>query len=353
MKWNKLSTLLLAVPLLFVSACGTSGGGSPSPSPSPSLGGEPSSTPEDSKVYEIGVTQILEHPSLDATREGFLAALEENGFIDGENLKVDYQNAQNDMNNVATIAQKFASDGKDLVLAISTPSAQAIVQQVKESPILFAAVTDPVDAKLVDNLDSPGGNITGAADYNPESTVKLMEFIASELPEIKTVGAILNEGEVNSSIIVKRAEEALAEHGISLVPAAITNSSEVRQAAESLIGRADAFFVALDNTVVSALGSIVQIADSNKIPLFASDRDTVEGGAAAAYGFSYYEHGYQVGEMAVEILNGANPGDLKVSVPDNLDLIINVDAATKQGIEVTDSIRGKVENEDNLLNEAN
>lgn len=358
-KWNKLSTLILAVPLLVMSACGGNGGGTGgaggeptgSPSPSPSASTSPDSNEAEGQVYEIGITQIVEHPSLDATREGFLAALEENGFIDGENLKVDYQNAQNDQNNAITIAQKFASDNKDLVLAIATPSAQALIQQVQDSPAMFAAVTDPLDARLVESLENPGGNVTGAADYNPESTVKLMEFIAEELPQIQRVGAIVNEGETNATIIVERAEQALEEHGISLVRAAVTNTSEVRQAAESLVGRVDAFFVALDNTVVSALDSILQISEANQIPLFASDRDTVEGGAVAAFGFSYFEHGYQAGETAVEILNGANPGDLAVTVPDQLELVLNVEAAAKQGIEVTDSIRAKVENEENLIND--
>ncbi|WP_010272575.1 ABC transporter substrate-binding protein [Paenibacillus senegalensis] len=349
-KWNKLSTFILAVPLLVLSACGGGSGGGSASSPSPT----PSSAPnegETGQVYEIGITQIVEHPSLDATREGFLAALADNGFVEGDNLKVDYQNAQNDQNNAMTIAQKFASDNKDLVLAIATPSAQAVVQQVQNSPAMFAAVTDPLDAKLVQDMEKPGGNVTGAADYNPESTVKLMEFIAEELPHIQTVGAIVNEGEVNATIIVKRAEEVLAEHGITLTRAAVTNTSEVRQAAESLVGRADAFFVALDNTVVSALDSILQVSEANNIPLFSSDRDTVEGGAVAAFGFSYYDHGYQAGETAAEILNGANPGDLAVTVPDQLDLIFNVEAAAKQGIEVTDSIRAKVTNAENLLND--
>lgn len=298
----------------------------------------------DAKTYKIAISQYVEHPALDATREGFLAALKDAGLVEGENLKVDFQNAQADATNNLSIAQKVASENNDLILAIATPSAQAVVQAVKgNTPVLFAAVTDPLDAKIVTDLEHPGGNVSGASDTNPEAITRLMDFIAANFPEVKKLGLVINEGEANAVVMADLAKAALDKHGIELVKSAITNTSEIKQAAESLVGRADAFYITLDNTVASGVNSIIQTANDNKIPFFASDRDTVEAGAFATVGFKYYDHGYQVGEMAVEVLkNGKKIGDLKVTMQEKLNLIINLKAAAAQGIEVTDAMKSAV-----------
>jgi putative ABC transport system substrate-binding protein len=305
----------------------------------------------DQKTYKIAISQIVEHPSLDATREGFLAALKDAGIVEGTNLKVDFNNAQGDASNNLSIAQKIASADNDLVLGIATPSALAVVQQVKKTPVLFAAVTDPLAAKIVSNMDKPGGNVSGASDTNPEAITQLMEFIAGNFPKVKTLGLVINEGEPNAVIMAKKAEEGLSKHGIKLIKASVTNTSEVKQAAESLVGRVDAFYITLDNTVVSGVDAILQIAKDKHIPFFSSDRDTVEKGAFATVGFKYYDHGYQVGQMAVEILkNGKNPADMKVTVPDKLDVILNLKAAAAQGIEVTDAMKKAVKDpEKNII----
>ncbi|WP_342048499.1 ABC transporter substrate-binding protein [Bacillus sp. OTU530] len=295
------------------------------------------------KQYKIAISQIVEHPSLDATREGFLAALKDADIEEGNNLTVDYNNAQGDPTNNLSIAQKVANEKNDLVLAIATPSALAVAQQVKDTPVLFAAVTDPVGAKIINNLDKPGGNISGASDTNPEATTKLVNFIAENFPKIKTVGLVINEGESNAVVMADRAEKDFAAHGIKLIRAPITNTSEVKQAAQSLVDRVDAFYLTLDNKVVSGVDSIIQLSKDNKIPLFSSDRETVERGALATVGFKYYDHGYQVGQMAVDILkNGKKPGDMEVTVPNKLDLIINLKAAKDLGIEVTDKMKNAV-----------
>ncbi|OAB44983.1 ABC transporter substrate-binding protein [Paenibacillus antarcticus] len=305
----------------------------------------------DKKSYKIAISQIVEHPSLDATREGFLQALKDAGINEGENLKVDYNNAQNDQTNNMTIAQKINSGDAELVLAIATPSAQAVVKEVKDKSILFAAVTDPLDAKLVTNLEKPGGNISGVSDTNPEAITKLMDFIAGSFPNVKNLGLVINEGESNSVMMAKLAEEALSKHGIKLVKAAITNTSEVKQAAESLIGRVDALYITLDNSVVSGADAIIQVAKEKDLPFFSSDRDTVEKGAFATVGFKYFDHGYQVGQMAVEILkNGKKPGDMPITVQQKLDIILNLKAAADQGIDVTDEMKAQVQDaEKNII----
>lgn len=312
--------------------------------------GEKSSSAAGKDSYKIAISQYVEHPSLDATREGFMAALKDAGLVEKENLTVDYNNAQADSANNMSIAQKIAGEKYDLVLAIATPPAIAVAGQVKDSPILFAAVTDPLDAKLVSDLEHPGGNISGASDTNPEAIKKLMSFIADHFAEVKNVGIVLNEGEPNAAVMSKIAEEALKERGISLVKATVTNTSEVKQAVESLVGRVDAMYITLDNTVVEAVNTIIQTANEHDIPFFSADRDTVEKGAFATVGFKYFDHGYQVGQMAVEVLkDGKNVGDLQVTVPDKLDFILNLGAAAEQGIEVTDAMKEQVLDKENNL----
>jgi len=322
--------LVISIMLVAVVGCGSSGSG---------------------KQYKIAISQIVEHPSLDATREGFLAALKDAGIVEGENLKLDYNNAQGDPNNNMTIAQKIAGEKYDLVLGIATLPAQALASQVKNSPVMFAAVTDPLDAKLIDNLEKPGGNVSGASDTNPEAISQLMDFVAGNFPDVKTVGVVLNQGEPNAVVMTNLAEKALEKHGIKIVKASVTNTSEVKQAAESLVGRADAIYITLDNTVVEAVSTVIQVANDNDIPFFSSDRDSVEKGAFATVGFKYYDHGYQAGQMAVQVLKeGKKIGDLKVTVPEKLDLILNLKAAAEQGITVTDAMKEQVKDkETNIL----
>jgi len=300
--------------------------------------------------YKVAISQIVEHPSLDATRQGFLAALKDAGIAEGDNLKVDYNNAQGDQSNNNSIAQKIGSGKYDLVLGIATPSALALADKVKETPVLFAAVTDPLAAKIVTNLDKPGGNVTGASDTNPEAITQLMGFIADNFPKTKNVGIVINEGEQNAVIMAKKAEEELGKKGIKLVKAPVTNTSEVKQAAESLVGRVDALYITLDNMVVSGVDAIIEVANKNKLPFFSSDRDTVEKGAFATVGFKYYDHGYEVGQMAVEILkNGKKPADMKISVPSKLDFILNLKNAAAEGITVTDAMKDKVKDKTNNI----
>jgi len=300
--------------------------------------------------FRIAISQYVEHPSLDATREGFIAALKDAGLEEGVNLTIDYNNAQADSTNNLSIAQKIAADKNDLVLAIATPSAQSVAQMVKDTPVLFAAVTDPLAAKLVDSMEAPSGNVTGASDTNPAAVQQLMDFIAEHFPDVKTVGIIINEGETNAVVMAENAEQQLAKHGIQAVRAAVANTSEVKQAAESLVGRADAFFITLDNTVVSGVDAVIQVANENDIPFFSSDRDTVERGAFATVGFKYFDHGYQAGQMAVEILkNGKKPSELAVTLPDKLDFILNLKAAAEQGIDVTDEMKAVVQDPENNI----
>lgn len=350
MKVRTLLVIFMAISLVFAAGCA----GRTTEAPTTTLSNDHAQAPkqDDKKTYKIGITQIVEHPSLDEVRRGFIAALHDNGFIENDNLKLDTQIAQGDASNNISIAQKFAADKKDLVLAISTPSAQAAAQVMKDTPILFGAVTDPLGAKLVQSLDKPGANVTGISDTHPEAISNLMDFIAKEFPKTKTVGIVANDGEQNSVVNVKKAEEALSKLGIKVVKVSITNSSEVKQGAESLVGRTDVIYIPKDNTVVAALESVIQVANKNKIPLFVGDKDSVKRGGFASYGIDYFEHGYTIGKMAVDILkNGKKPVEIPVGFPasESLDLAINMKTAKEEGIEVTQSMKDKVKDKKNII----
>jgi putative tryptophan/tyrosine transport system substrate-binding protein len=298
--------------------------------------GDSADADSDKKQYTIGVTQIVEHPSLDAAFAGFKKALEENGFKEGENVTYDIQNAQNDQSNSQTIANKLVSDGVDLIFANSTPSAQHVLNATKEIPIVFTSVTDPVGAELVEAFDKPGENITGTTDTHPEALSKTVNFMTNEAGA-KKVGLIYNSGEQNSVVQAKEIGKMVKDNGAEVVEASVSTSAEVKQAAESLVGRVDAIYVPTDNTVVSALESVIGVANDKDIPLFVGELDSMKRGAVAASGFSYEDLGYETGLMAAEILKGEKkPSEINVEYPKSFKLMINKKAAEEQGLEVKD-----------------
>ncbi|AKS37520.1 ABC transporter substrate-binding protein [Anoxybacillus gonensis] len=281
------------------------------------------------KTYKVGVTQIVEHPSLDAAFNGFKKALEEKG------LKVEYdvQIAQGDMNNNQTIANNFVADGVDLIFANSTPSALGALNATKDIPIVFTSVTDPVGAKLVQSMENPGGNVTGTTDTHPDAIPKTVQFI-DQFVNGNRVGMIYNAGEQNSVAQMDAVEKAMEGTDLTIVPVSVSTSAEVKQAAESLVGKVDCFYVITDNTVVSALESVIQVANDQDLPLFVGELDSVKRGGFAAYGFDYYDIGYEAGVMAADILEGKKkPAELPVQYPQKLKLVINKKAAKEMGVE--------------------
>lgn len=310
-------TILAAalLPAALLSACGGA---------EEEAGGETTAAGE---TIQVGISQIVTHPSLDEAREGFKAALADAGY----DAQYDEQNAEGDQSIAASIAGTFAAADLDLVLAIATPTAIAVAQAVTDVPVLFTAVTDPVDAALVDSLEAPGGNVTGTSDAVPVEG--LLELVTQLSPDAETVGIVYNPGEPNAVTQVEWAEEAAAELGLTIVTAAANSSGEVQQAAASL--DVDAFFVVTDNTVVTALESVIQVAEEKQIPVVASEGDSVARGAIATIGIDYYQLGYQTGEMAAAILAGeATPAELAVQTQSELALYLNLGAAERMGVTI-------------------
>jgi putative ABC transport system substrate-binding protein len=295
------------------------------------------------RAYRISVSQFVEHPALDAVRQGF------QDYMAEKQLKVDYSvhNAQGNMATAGQIAAQVMGESPDLILAIATPTSQAMAQALKKSPrmqrtpFLFTAVTDPVKAGLVKDLHQPGGNTTGVSDLLPVD--EHMGLVRAFFPELKHLGVLYNAGEANSKATVEQIREAGQRMGFEVVTATVSKSSDVYQAAGSLVGRVEAIFIPTDNTVVSALESAVKVCIQNQMPLFCADIDSVARGAVAAMGFDYYQHGYQTAAMAEKILAGADPGEMPVETQKILKLHLNLEFARKMGVLVPDPVLSKAD----------
>lgn len=288
--------------------------------------------PSFAKVIEIGITQIVEHPALDACRKGVIDKLKELGYEEGKNVKYDIQIAQGNIATANQIAKKFIGDKKDLIVAIATPTAQAVANLTKTTPIVISAITDPVGAKLVKSLEKPGGNITGTTDMSPvKDQIALFERL--KIP-VKRLGVIYNSGEANSRTLVEILKSVAKQKGIVVVEATVTNSSGVLMAAKSLVGKVDGIYIPTDNTVVSALESVLQVSYENKIPVITGDTDSVVRGALASLGMDYYKLGLQTGVIVGRILKGEKPANIPVETLKDLDLFINEATAQKLGIKI-------------------
>ena len=276
------------------------------------------------------VTAIVEHPALDAVRDGVKDELKDEGFEAGKNLKWEYQSAQGNTGTAAQIARKFVGDKPDAIVAIATPSAQALVAATKSIPIIYSGVTDPVAAQLVKDWKASGSNVTGVSDLLELD--KQIDLIKRIVPNVKRVGMVYNPGEANSAVVVKALKELLGKSGISLVEAAAPRTVDVGSAAKSLIGKVDVIYTNTDNNVVSAYEALVKVGNDAKIPLVASDTDSVKRGAIAALGVNYYDLGRQTGKVVARILKGEKPGDIASATSSKLELFVNTTAAQKQGV---------------------
>lgn len=284
----------------------------------------------------VAVTAIVEHPALDATRDGIKEGLAEAGFVDGETINFVYESAQGQPATAAQIARQFVGDGATVIVPISTPSAQAAVAATKDIPIVFTAVTDPLAAQLVTSLEKPGGNVTGVSDLTPiQEHVDLIKEIT---PEASNLGVIYNPGEPNSVALVEIIKDVAGPAGLTIVESPATKSAEAQQAARALVGRVDAIYVPTDNTVVSALEGVIAVAEENDIPLYAGDTDSVERGAIASLGFDYHDVGLQTAELVARVLNGEEPGDIAVIFASGSDLYVNPGAAERMGVAIPEGV---------------
>lgn len=289
----------------------------------------------------ISVSQFVEHPALDAVLRGFQDYLKEKGVEASYNV----HNAQANMGTASQIAQQMIGEKADLLVAIATPSAQTCVQALGKAPadlkrpFLFTAVTDPVSAGLVKDLAKPDPGITGVSDLLPiEEHLRMVLAYKSDL---KKLGLLYNAGEANSKATIAAIKELSGKLGFTTVEATAAKTADVHQAAKSLVGRVDAVFIPTDNTIISALESVLKVGVQSKLPIFAADVDSVKRGAVAAMGFDYYKHGYQTGAVAERILKGEKPENIPVEFQKELQLHINAGYSRQMGLEPPPALLAK------------
>ncbi|MFV0283912.1 MAG: ABC transporter substrate-binding protein [Castellaniella sp.] len=288
------------------------------------------------QAQSVAVTSIVEHPALDSVKDGVKEALASAGYTEAKGLKWQFQTAQGNTAIAAQIARKFVGDKPDVIVAIATPSAQAVVAATKSIPVVYSAVTDPVAAQLVPGWEASGTNVTGVSDAL--SLEKQIDLIKRVVPSAKKVGMVYNPGEANSVVVVKRLRELLPQSGMSLVEATAARTVDVGAAARSLVGKVDVIYTNTDNNVVSAYESLVKVGNSAKIPLVASDTDSVKRGAIAALGVNYRDLGVQTGKLVVRILKGEKPGAIASETSSKLELYVNPGAAAQQGVTLSDDL---------------
>ncbi|WP_310605355.1 ABC transporter substrate-binding protein [Anaerosporobacter sp.] len=293
------------------------------------------------KVYRIGVSQYTTHDALDSAYKGFVDGLAEAGYKDGENIEIDFQNAQGEPSNCSTIASKLVNDNPDLILAIATPTAESLANLTQDIPIIVTAVTDPAEAGIVATNEAPGGNVTGTSDLNPVK--EQMELLRQLVPSAKKVAILYCSSEANSKLQANLAADAATLYGLETIEATVSNTNDIEQVVQSLVGKVDAIYAPTDNIIASGMATVSMIATSNNIPIICAEPSMVKNGGLATYGLNYYNLGKQTAAMAVKILTGeSKPADMPIEYLNNVDLIINEDIANTLGIIIPDDLREKM-----------
>ena len=293
--------------------------------------GNTNNATEDGKKT-VGILQLVEHGSLDAAYEGFKEGLAEGGYKEGENLTLEYQNAQNSQDNLKSMSEKLVKNSPDLLLGIATPAAVSLANETTDIPIVVTAVTDLVEAKLAESNEAPGRYITGTSDMVPID--KQIQLLLSIVPDAKTIGIMYNAGEANSKIQANLAEKALKDAGVDVKVLTANTTNDVQQVTTSLAKDVDGIYVPTDNTFASAAAVVGEVAKETKTPIVAGSVEQVEDGALATFGIDYKSLGKQTGELAAKILDGdEKPATTPVETANKLELVVNQKMATALGID--------------------
>ncbi|MBR2038735.1 MAG: ABC transporter substrate-binding protein [Lachnospiraceae bacterium] len=283
-------------------------------------------------TYQIGVLQLTQHAALDAANEGFIAALDASGI----KYEVDQQNASGDSSTCVTVADKFVNDKKDLIYTIATPAAQAVAGATSDIPIVGSAITDYVEAGLINSNDAPGGNITGSSDMNPIDAQ--LELLMQLVPDAKTIGVFYSADEDNSILQANLFTTAAEAKGLTVEKFTISSSNEIQTVVQSMEGKVDACWIPTDNKLAAGMATVAMIANEIKLPVIPGESNMVVEGGLATYGLDYYQLGYLAGEMAVEILkNGKKPADMPIQFlpADKCELTVNEETAKAIGVDVS------------------
>ncbi|WP_019221004.1 ABC transporter substrate-binding protein [Bartonella senegalensis] len=285
---------------------------------------------------KVAVTQIMVHPAADAVRKGVLDALVENGYKQGENFELTFLSAQGNISTATQIARKFVGDKPDVIVAITTPSAQTMLAATKTIPIVFAAISDPIGAKIVSSLTKPGGNITGSSDrIDVAGSVKLLQEVK---PDLKKIGYLYNASEANSVSTLKTLKDVASKAGLEIIPSSAPKPSDVQAATRALVGKVDVIFIPADNTVLSVLEGAIKVTQEANVPVFTVDFNAIGRGPFMTQGVNFYDVGVEAGKLVVRILKGEKPGDIDVVQVANNDIRIDMKAVQKLDIVIPQTV---------------
>ena len=293
-------------------------------------------TTQTEKKVKLGVLQLLSHPALDAIYQGLQDELKNEGYEVGKNLEIDFQNAQGDQSNLASMSEKLVSGGNNILVGITTPATLALANNTKETPIIMGGITYPVEAGLIASESKPGNNITGVSDRTPIK--QQLEIMKQVLPNMKKVGILYTSSEDNAVKQAEEAEKAAKELGLEVKVSTIANTNDIQQVTESLASQVDAIFVPIDNTIASAMATVVQVTDAVKIPVFPSADTMVADGGVLGVGVDQYQIGVETAKMVVKVLKGAKPADTPITLANKGVVYVNEEKAKKLGITIPESI---------------
>ena len=290
-------------------------------------------TEETGAVLTVGLIQLVEHPSLDEIRHAFTAQVEAEAASLGIEVVIDYKNAQNEASLINSICRQFVDDKVDVIVAIATPAAQGAASVTSDIPIIFSAITDPVGAGLVQNMDAPEGNITGTSDAI--AVDKIFGLAAELTPEVQSYGLLYNKGEANSVSVIAQTKEYLDSIGATYQESTVTNEGEVQQATRVLLEQCDAIFSPIDNTVANAMPVVAAEAIAVQKPVYVAADSMVNDGGLATVGVNYTNLGTQTADMTMKVLTGTAIVDIPVEVLTDVSVVVNEETAAAIGVDVS------------------
>ena len=287
-------------------------------------------------VAKVSVSQVVDHPDLNATRLGLLEGLRAKGYEPGKNLEFSYEMADGNPVQAAKIARELVSENPHVLVGIATPTSQALVSATRTIPIVFTAVTDPIGARLVKQLEQPGRNVTGLSDLSPIS--QHVSLIKELLPNAGSIGVVYNPAEANAVALVGLLKKSTLDFGFTLHTAKALTIDDVEEKTASVAKKSDVIYALTDNTVASGIEGLINAANQAGTPVIAGATSYVGKGAIAGLGLDYYDVGVQTADYVAAILNGQKPGKLNVKTAQSSQLVVNLDAARELGLTLPKSV---------------
>lgn len=293
----------------------------------------------ETKEVRVGVLQLLSHPALDQIYKGIEEGLAKEGYQVGKDVKIDLQNAQGDQSNLVSMGQKLVSDNNDILVGITTPATLALSNATKDKPIIMAGITYPVEAGLIKNENNPGNNITGVSDRTPIK--QQLEVMKQILPQMKKIGILYTTSEDNSVKQAQEAEKLAKELGLEVKVSTVANTNDIQQVTEALAAETDAIFIPIDNTIASAMATVVKVTDAKKVPVFPSSDTMVADGGLLGIGVDQYKIGVETAKVIAKVLKGADTKAMPIVLANEGVIYLNEAKAKQLGIEIPQDIKNK------------